>query len=67
MTEGHPQVTDAIWLEEEAKHILYSLEKSSEHPLAEAVVKYLKNIPGREVKDFGVLSGKGVEVYSSAE
>ena len=63
LTEGHPQVTDAIWLEEEAKHILYSLEKSSEHPLAEAVVKYLKNIPGRDVKDFGVLSGKGVEGY----
>ena len=63
LTEGHPQVTDAIWLEEEAKHILYSLEKSSEHPLAAAVVKYLKNIPGREVKDFGVLSGKGVEGY----
>ena len=63
LTEGHPQVTDAIWLEEESKHILYSLEKSSEHPLAEAVVKYLKNIPGREVKDFGVLSGKGVEGY----
>ncbi len=63
LTEGHPQVTDAIWLEEEAKHILYSLEKSSEHPLAEAVVKYLKNIPGRDVKNFGVLSGKGVEGY----
>ena len=63
LTEGHPQVTDAIWLEEEAKHILYSLEKSSEHPLAEAVVKYLKNIPSRDVKDFGVLSGKGVEGY----
>ena len=61
LTEGHPQVTDAIWLEEEAKHILYSLEKSSEHPLAEAVVKYLKNLSGKEVKDFGVLSGKGVE------
>ncbi len=63
LTEGHPQVTDAIWLEEDAKHILYSLEKSSEHPLAEAVVKYLKNIPGRDVKNFGVLSGKGVEGY----
>ena len=61
LTEGHPQVTDAIWLEEGAKHILYSLEKSSEHPLAEAVVKYLKNLSGKEVKDFGILSGKGVE------
>ena len=61
LTEGHPQVTDAIGLNEEAKRILYSLEKISEHPLAEAVVMYLKNISGMEVKDFCVLSGRGVE------
>ena len=63
LTEGHPQVTDAVWLKEDAKHILYSLEKMSEHPLAEAVVMYLKNISGMEVKDFCVLSGRGVEGY----
>ena len=63
LTEGHPQVTDAVWLNEDAKRILYSLEKMSEHPLAEAVVMYLKNISGMEVKDFCVLSGRGVEGY----
>ena len=63
LTEGHPQVTDAAWLKEDAKRILYSLEKMSEHPLAEAVVMYLKNISGMEVKDFCVLSGRGVEGY----
>ena len=63
LTEGHPQVTDAVWLKEDAKRILYSLEKMSEHPLAEAVVMYLKNISGMEVKDFCVLSGRGVEGY----
>ena len=61
LTEGHPQVTDAVWLKEDVKRILYSLEKISEHPLAEAVVMYLKNSSGMEVKDFCVLSGRGVE------
>ena len=61
LTEGHPLVTDAIGLNEETKRILYSLEKISEHPLAEAVVMYLKNSSGMEVKDFCVLSGRGVE------
>ena len=62
LTEGHPQVTDAVWVGEEAKSraILYSLEKKSEHPLAEAVVKFLKNA-SFEVEHFGVLEGRGVE------
>ena len=63
LTEGHPQVTDAVWLGDEAKSIaiLYSLEKKSEHPLAEAVVKFLKNASVFEVEHFGVLEGRGVE------
>ena len=65
LTEGHPQVTDAIWLGDEAKSraILYSLEKKSEHPLAEAVVKFLKNASKFEVEHFGVLEGRGVEGF----
>lgn len=65
LTEGHPQVTDAIWLGDEAKSraILYSLEKKSEHPLAEAVVKFLKNVLMFEVEHFGVLEGRGVEGF----
>ena len=63
LTEGHPQVTDAVWLEDapKSKAILYSLEKNSEHPLAEAVRRYLQNVSAFEVKCFGVLDGRGVE------
>ena len=72
LTEGHPQVTDAAWLEEDesSKRILYYLEKMSEHPLAEAIVTFfentsafLKNISAFEVKLFGVLSGRGLEGF----
>ena len=70
LTEGHPQVTDAVWMGDEAqgKRILYSLEKMSEHPLAEAALAYLKNakafsenVKAFQVERFGVLSGRGVE------
>ena len=63
LTEGHPQVTDAVWLsgQTEGKRILHSLERMSEHPLAEAVVKFLKNEPTLPVEDFKSLSGRGVE------
>ena len=65
LTEGHPQVTDAAWLENEAKskNLLYSLEKMSEHPLAEALVRFMQNVSAFEVKRFGVLEGRGVEGY----
>ena len=45
ITTGKPEVTDLHWLNETAEHIsiLYSLEKASEHPLAEAVVRYFSD------------------------
>lgn len=63
LTEGHPKVTDAAWRGDEAraKDILYSLEKMSEHPLAEAALAFLKNAKAFQVKRFHVLSGRGVE------
>ena len=65
LTEGHPQVTDAVWSGDESigKRILYSLEIMSEHPLAEAVVTFLKNTSAFEVKHFCVLSGRGIEGF----
>lgn len=45
ITEGKPQVTDIKWNAEESqllKDILYSIEKSSEHPLADAVSSYFE-------------------------
>ena len=45
LTEGHPRVTDAVWLSEQVewKRILCNMERLSEHPLAEAIVEYLKH------------------------
>ena len=65
LTEGRPKVTDVAWLgdEERSKAILYSLEKKSEHPLAEAVLAFLKNVKAIEVNRFGILDGRGVEGF----
>ena len=65
LTEGHPQVTDSAWLDDEelSKAILYSLEKKSEHPLAEAALAFLKNAKAFSVDRFGVLDGRGVEGF----
>lgn len=45
------------------KSILHSLESKSEHPLAEAVVKYLKEkeIEGVNIEDFQSVTGRGVK------
>lgn len=46
ITEGKPTVTDLKWFGEETNklhNILYSIEKSSEHPLADAIAQQLKN------------------------
>ena len=45
ITEGHPAVTDAYWREGTTgkRDILYSLERLSEHPLAEALTTALKD------------------------
>lgn len=42
ITEGRPNVTAVEWFAEagEALNVLYSIEKSSHHPLAEAVVRH---------------------------
>lgn len=44
LTEGKPVVTDIIWAngDDRAKAVFLSLEKLSEHPLADAVVHYLQ-------------------------
>ncbi len=44
ITEGKPTASELKWFEpetDELKTILFSIEKSSEHPLAEAIVQYL--------------------------
>ena len=69
ITEGKPVVTDIAWLNDEdsAKHILFSIEKQSEHPLAEAVVSHFKNINLLAVSDFQSITGKGAKANIQAQ
>jgi len=67
LTNGKPEVTDIISLslldEEEIASIASGLEKLSEHPLAEAIVKYAEeeSISIPEVLNFKAIPGHGVE------
>ena len=73
ITKGEPEVTDIICAEgiDEALLLQYaaSVEKTSEHPLAKAVVRYAesKNSEAPEAKDFNAVPGKGVEAVVSGE
>ena len=68
VTEGRPQVTTLRWRHEEDRHTaaFYALEKHSEHPLAEAIVRYWENIfPQLEknispTEEFESLTGRGI-------
>lgn len=62
ITEGKPVVTDIYWLngDDNKKDVLYSLEKQSEHPLADAVTNYLAGIVSVPIMDFESITGKGV-------
>jgi Cu2+-exporting ATPase len=63
ITEGKPQVTGIKWLHEDeaAKQILFSLEKQSEHPLAEAVVKHMAGTTPVTLSTFESITGKGAK------
>ncbi len=67
LTKGEPTVTDIIKIKAEIKEnyilqIAASLEKNSEHPLAQAIINKAKkeNIDLLEIKNFQVISGKGI-------
>ena len=61
ITEGRPRVTGSLWADsaEEARIALGSLERLSEHPLAEAIVNELAIEP-QPVERFESLPGEGV-------
>lgn len=63
ITEGKPQVTGMLWLnnDDTFKSVLLSIEKQSEHPLAEAVVKHLEGIKTTSLSHFQSISGKGAQ------
>lgn len=65
ITKGQPIVTDFIAYQDEKKVLQYlvSAEKSSEHPLAEAIVKYgmEKRSSTLPIKRFKAVPGYGIE------
>lgn len=68
ITEGRPELTGIKWLTESniLKQILFSIEKQSEHPLAEAVIKHLGNVGNLAVTSFESITGKGAKaVYEN--
>ena len=70
LTQGKPTVTDFVTVngiaENNERHLLglaASLEKNSEHPLAEAVVRYAQSqqVNFADVQEFKAIAGSGVE------
>jgi Cu2+-exporting ATPase len=65
ITEGRPSVEKIEWLPgteiDKYVSILYSLEKLSEHPLADAVVNHLKQLASPvNITDLQSITGKGI-------
>lgn len=63
ITEGKPVVTDSLWYTEDqhSRQVLLSIEKQSEHPLADAVVKHLADTTMLTISDFDSITGKGAK------
>jgi Cu2+-exporting ATPase len=65
ITQGKPVVVAIKWLngDDSAKHVLHDLERRSEHPLAEAIVRHFDSAnetASRPVDHFESITGKGV-------
>jgi P-type Cu+ transporter len=72
ITQGKPTVTDFITVNGTAKnnelnllHLAASVERNSEHPLAEAVVRYAQSqrVQLNDVREFEAIAGSGVQAY----
>ncbi|WP_131536582.1 heavy metal translocating P-type ATPase [Pedobacter nototheniae] len=69
LTKGKPEVTEMIWQKgfesnkEKLMEVFFALEQQSEHPLAEAIVNYIKPQITNQVgvNNFNSITGKGVE------
>ena len=67
LTHGKPEVTDIIALgeydEDEVLQITASIERASEHPLAEAIYKYAdeEGVGLRDIHEFEAIPGHGVK------
>nr|WP_245776866.1 heavy metal translocating P-type ATPase [Spirosoma endophyticum] len=65
ITQGKPAVTDLSWTipgDEKAQlqSILYTMEAQSEHPLAEAVTRYIAGSQSLRLGAFNSITGRGI-------
>ncbi len=69
ITEGKPEVTDSVWFDEnpELKTVLASLERQSEHPLAEAISNFLNIQTFLQAEHFESLTGLGAKAIINGE
>ena len=69
ITEGKPVVTNDFWTDDNPvlKQILFSMEKQSEHPLADAVVTHLKSQNTISITQFESITGKGAKADLDGE
>jgi P-type Cu2+ transporter len=69
ITEGKPVVTNDFWADgnPRLKQILLSIEKQSEHPLAESVVTHLKDQNAISIAQFESITGKGAKALFDGE
>jgi P-type Cu+ transporter len=76
LTQGNPTVTDFISVNGTANHnelhllqLAATVERNSEHPLAEAVVKYAQSqeVSLTEAENFAAVPGSGVEAVVSGK
>lgn len=67
ITEGKPVITDISWLNNDASDlsVLVSIEKQSEHPLAEAVVKHFNQATVISVEQFESITGMGTKAIAN--
>jgi Cu2+-exporting ATPase len=69
ITEGRPVVTNMHWLDnnDSAKQVFYSIEKQSEHPLAEAVIQHLDVVSSIDISNFESITGRGAKASANNE
>jgi len=67
ITQGHPEVSEIVWLQSDVKRDLIledvlAIEKMSEHPLANSIVRYLNHLSNSSlnVVKFNSQTGMGV-------
>lgn len=73
ITKGKPELTDILWADghetKENLHLLYQIERLSEHPLAESVVQYYRKnynpIEGSVSIEIENQSGRGIKAFAN--